>query len=182
MAKEAKAKKVYVSTTETDGKQSYFPEAEKLEFRFANGETVAVDPNEFDDSVRTAAMFHGLSQKLGDAYAGTKDAEDAHDKFMAMLEQIQSGNWLAERESAGPRISLIVQAIVAAKAAQGVEVSEKDVAETYQAMPKERQKTVLKDARINAEYQRIRAEQAAARAAKAAQAADSAETDDPMPI
>lgn len=182
MAKEAKAKKIYVSAEDTDGKQSYFPEAERIEFRFSNGETVPVDPDKFSEDLRRAAMFHGFSQKLGDSYASTKDVEEAYEKFMAMLEQVEAGNWLAERESAGPRISLVVKAIVAAKAKMGVEADEATVAATYKEMSKERQKTVLKDDRINAEYQRLRAEQAAERAAKAAAAAETTETEGELPI
>jgi hypothetical protein len=181
MAREVKAKKFYIKDVsaleagnEDQRKQSYFEGARLLVFAFANGEQVVVDPAKFNDFTRTAAMYHGLSQKLGDAYASSKDADEAWEKFESLREQLEAGNWLAERESAGPRISLVVKAIVAAKAKAGVTVTEEEVAAKYNEMDKERQKTVLQDPRINAEYQRIRAEQAAERAAKAAEAANAA--------
>lgn len=172
MARELKAKKVYVSSTETEGKRSYFADATGLEFRFANGETVAVDPNGFSDTVRTAAMFHGFSQKLGDAYATSKDADEAYDKFMSLKERLEAGEWIAEGESAGPRISMVILAIVAAKAAAGQTVTESEVAEKYHAMDKERQKALMEDPRIKAAYEALRAEAAAERARKAAAKAE----------
>lgn len=182
MAREVKAKKAYVSDADKDGKQSYFKGAQRLEFRFANGTTESIDPNALTPDIRTAAMFHGLSQKLGDAYASSKDVDEAYEKFMAMKEQVEAENWLAERESAGPRISQVILAIVAAKAAAGVEVTEAEVAEKYKAMDKDQQKSLMKDPRINAQYQRIKAEQAAARAEKAMAAAEGAEATEEFAI
>lgn len=173
MAKEQKAKKVYLETPDAkEGKRSYFDGATILQFQFANGEIVSVNPMDFSAEVRTAAMFHGLSQKLGDAYASSKDADEAWEKFEALRERIAGGEWIAEGESAGPRISLVVKAIVAAKAKAGVTTTEAEVAAKYAQLSKEQQKTVLEDPRIKAEYEALRAAAAAARAAKAAEAAD----------
>lgn len=171
MAKQSKCEKRYVTPSDTEGKRSWFDGATALEFRFANDVTEAVNPNDFSDDMKIAFMFFGVSEKLGNAYAGAKDPDDAYEKFMALKEQIESGNWVSEREGAGPRISLVVKAIVAAKAKAGVETTEEEVAAKYQELSKEQRSTILEDKRINAEYQRIRAEQAAERAAKAAAAA-----------
>jgi len=177
MAKEVKCTKRYISADDVEGKQSYFAGASALEFRFANGETETVKPNDLDDSIKLAAMFHGLSQKLGDAYASSKDADEAYDKFMSLKERIEIGEWLAERQSAGPRISQVIRALVAAKAASGVTITEEDMAAKYHALDEDQKKAIVKDPRVDAQLQKIKAEAAAARAAKAAEAAQGAEGD-----
>lgn len=174
MPKTQKCAKVYIGTTDDaetkSGKQekrSYFDGATHLELRFVSGETVKVNPDEFSDTVKVAALFHGLSQKLGDTYAGA-DADEAYDKTMALFERLQGGEWIAERESAGPRISTVVEAIVAAKAKAGVTVTIDEVAAKYKALDKDAQKDVLNDPRIKAEYEAIKARRAQERADKAA--------------
>lgn len=175
MAKtEKKCTKTYLPSADADvektGTRSWNKDATVLQFAFENGEKIAVNPNDFPEEMRVAFMFFGVSEKLGNAYASSKDADDAWEKFESLREQIMAGNWVSERESAGPRISLMIKAIVAAKLAQGVTVTEADVAAKYAALDKDGKAQVAKDPFINAEYQKLRAQEAMARAQKAADA------------
>lgn len=180
MAKAKKCDKVYVGTAEdaetTSGrveKRSYFPEAERLELRFASGGVVTCTVTELAEDMQRAAAFHGLSQKIGDTYAG-KDADDALEGAEALWERIQEGHWVAERESAGPRTSLLEEAIKAACGAIGQPVAE-NLSEMLKGMDDAARKGLLADARVRAQYERIRAERQAQKAAKAAEAAAGAE-------
>lgn len=182
----AVAKKVYVAQDGTETR-SFKPDAARLEFRFIgdDGESVVntatVIPSEYPENVQTAAMWHGFAQKLGDAYAGAKKAKrDPFEMFEEMNESLMEGTWVAEGESAGPRTTLVLEALVIV-AAQVKKVnldkmSEEDLA-TWKAelaktiQTKEQKAGALKDPRIDAEYKRLQAERAAARAKEAAEAA-----------
>lgn len=173
MPRENVCKKVYVSPEDTEGRRSWFPGATAIEFRFADDETETVTPDAFSDAIRTAAMFHGFSQKLGDSYADRKNKDGTPiELFLAMKEQLEADNWVAEGESAGPRLNLVIKAIVAAKAKAGITVTESDVAAKWHELDKDGKKSVMEDLRIKAEYERLRAEAAAERAKRAAERAD----------
>lgn len=70
----------------------------QVKFYFANGEMRAFTcPPEL--LVKAAA--HGLSQKIGDAFAGVSEVDDCVQAFDEMVERLGKGEWNAEREVSG---------------------------------------------------------------------------------
>jgi hypothetical protein len=77
--------------------------AEALVFRFPGG-ILSANPGVLSNEIASALMFHGLKQVLADTGAGREPGE-----FEALArkrwETLASGQWGAERESAGPRMT-----------------------------------------------------------------------------
>lgn len=70
----------------------------EVKFYFNNGEqrTFVCPP----DLIAKAAA-HGLSQKIGDAFAGVADVDDCVQAFDEMAGRLEKGEWNAEREVSG---------------------------------------------------------------------------------
>lgn len=177
---EAKAKKSYFLQDGTEVR-SASPEAVRLQFSFANGDTLNVDPSKLSEQVRYCAMFHGLAQKIGDSYAGSKTPDEASEEASSLWERLEAGEWIAERESAGPRISLILAAIVKARADAGKPFTDAEQAERAEKLKTDKtyRESAMANPAVKAAYAALQAERAAERAAKAAAEAGTAtaETD-----
>ena len=170
MARNSVAKKVYVLANGEESSHAQ-PGVQRLEFRFGDGQVIAIDLASIGASCREALTWHGLSQKVGDAYASKGDStDDAYEAAMAVYERLQADDWMKPREAAGPRISVLVEAIVAAKKAAGQEADAEAIA------AKCKDKAYRDDAKdvpeVKAQYDRILAERAVEQAAKSANAAD----------
>ena len=169
-------KKVYINS---DGKETAHasPDADSLEFRFESGETIVVELDSIADNCRRAATWHGISQKLGDKYAG-KSVDEAHEEVATLLERLQQGDWIKAREGAGPRPSVLVDAVVAALEENGETVdSDRRAKIKAQLADSEKKKHAMNNPLFRAHYARIKAENATAKAAAAAQSAENTETD-----
>lgn len=183
--KSSVCKKSYVRLDEDDlivddsRAKSWFDGADALEFAFSNGVTHLVRPEQFPESIKTRALpFFGISEKLGNGYAGAtkKSVESgeavgvvAEDMFSALLERLELGEFISERESAGPRISQMVTAIVNLKLKDGVESD--PIAVALKLKDADTRANVEADPVVMAEVKRIRAVAAAEAAQKAADAA-----------
>lgn len=121
-----------------------------LTMTFGNGETLTVNAASLNDTIRTAAMMHGLKQKLSDAAAISRNPDTGRsatidDKFEAVRDvwkRITSadGTWNKNREAGegGATGALLVRALVALTGkARGV------IEEQVEAMSKE-QKAALR--------------------------------------
>ena len=180
-AKPARAKvctKVYLDAEGNEHK-SASSEMQVLRFKFADGTTRDVKPTQFQKSVLVCATFHGLSQTLGDVFAGVKgNVDEAIENFDTKLEVLMSGVWVKEREGVGPRPSMVADAIVAAKLAAG-QLTEPVSPERYEEIrgkcsTAQQRKEALANRVIAAEYEKLKAAKAADKAAKAAEAAKGA--------
>jgi uncharacterized small protein (DUF1192 family) len=70
----------------------------EVKFYFSNGEKrTFLCPEE----LVAKAAAHGLSQKIGDSFAGVTDVEDCVAAFDEMAERLGKGEWNAEREVSG---------------------------------------------------------------------------------
>ena len=124
------------------------------------------------EEIVTKLAIHGLSQKLGDSYAGA-DAEHCFAAAKGVLESLVAGKWSQRREGSGsgPRISQLAEALA--------EVTQKPVADCVEkiaAMDDDTKKSLREHAKIKAAIARIKVKRAQAEAEKAATAAaDSAE-------
>lgn len=164
-------KKVYVNEAGEETRSATV-ESIGLQFRFANGNTHVVQTSDHPGDIMRCLEWFGISEKYGNAYAGSKgDADAAEELFLSMQEQLQSGTWV-EKAEAGPRPSLIADAIIAALNSAGQEVDEKRAASVREKVKdKSTREGALKDPVIKAEYEAIKAKRAAERAKAAAKLA-----------
>ncbi len=162
-------KKVYVAKDGTETR-SATPDAEKLEFRFTNGNVHAVTLADEPKSIDTCLRWFGRSEKYGNAYANAKgSADDAEEMFLSMREQLVAGTWVERAEGLGPRPSLIADAIIAALVNSGETVDDTRAGVIREKVKdKATRDGALKDPAIKAEYESAKATRAAERAKKAA--------------
>lgn len=93
-----------------------------LTLTFANGEILALDAGKLSIEIRTAAVLHGLKQKLVDAAAISRDpltgrAATVETKYHAVKEVFDritapDGTWNKTREGGGAAGGLLLQALV----------------------------------------------------------------------
>lgn len=167
-----KAKKSYISA-QGDESRSAVPGTVQVVFQFANGENRAVSPEDFPEEIRNCFTLNGISQKLGDKYAGVDTAEEAVEAFDDLLSALREGRWLMRTSEAGPRTTDLAAALHAVKSDKYPDVTA--AAKAVSEWDEERRKSALKVPQIAAEIQKIRADRQAAKAAKAAEAAAGAD-------
>ena len=179
MAKEQHVKKEYVYADGTTGR-SWKTGATVLRFTFLDtGDIEERRPQDYPDEMLPALAFFGISEKLGNAYANAKNKDESrYEMFASMDEQIMGGTWVAEGEGAGPQISLIVAAIVAAKAKAGIELSVAVVTEKYKALDKAGQKDIREEEAVAVEFRKIKLAKEAERLEKAEAALAASEKTD----
>lgn len=173
MAKAKKLDKVYIDSDGNEGRHAKAG-AERLEIRFVGGHILECRLSELNADTQLAAAWHGVSQKVGDACSG-KTGDDAVEACEGMWENIVGGVWVAAKEG-GPRVTLLAEAIVRAKADEGVERTIEAVQEALKADEGLR-KGALEVPAIAAHYAAIQAERAAKRAKEAKAAAKTAGAD-----
>ena len=177
MAKKTVSKTYTYSDGDTG--RSAKPGCMALTLTFGEGDDapkIVVDASKFSDEVRHCATYHGLSQKIGDSYASLKDDDSRYEAASAMVEHLMTGVWVAEGEGAGPRITLLVEAIMRAAKVAGKKADEAAIAAkcSDKETGKAYREGALKNAQVAAQYEQIKAERAAERAAKKAEAAKQA--------
>ena len=142
--------------------------ARKVDIEFTNDHVVTMTLKSLEKDIVTNLALHGLSQKLGDSYAGAESVDEAIERCTTIAERLQQGEWIKPRESAGPRPSMVVDAVVAALVANGEEVDDtRRAAIAEKTKGKEGRERALANPAIRAQYETIRATRAAKRAAKA---------------
>lgn len=172
--------KVYVNT---DGKETRHanPEVDRLEFRFTNGNVLAVKLKDIGKGCAKGAAWHGIAQKIGDSYNKVETADEAEENAEAMLERLNSDEWVKAGEGAGPKTGVLVQAIENACVKSGSwEVDKNGVtvpdearteANRVKVSDKAGREGAMENASIKAEYKQLQAESAAKRAQDAAKKA-----------
>ena len=145
-------KKVYVNKDNTESR-SAGPDVVAQEFRFTNGNTHSIKFADFPAEIRACAGLHGLSQTLGDKFAGSKgDADAAESDFESKVEQLMAGNWIVGGVGV-PRISIVLEAIIRCKEAEGDKMDEKRIAAAREAL---KDPKILKSAGDDAPIARMR--------------------------
>lgn len=160
-------------------KKSFDEKSGIVSFAFVNDTTLTLDTSKLSSEVSTRALGHGLLQKIGDAYAGAKgDVNEAIESAQSVIEQLLAGEWMGEREAAGPQPSLVAEAVVRAKTKAGQTFDEAATRAKYTGKDsKPNRDAALKNPAVAAEYEGIRAENAAKRATEAAAKASAVATD-----
>ena len=131
--------------------------------------------------IQARLMAHGTSQKLGDSFAGVKgDIDKGIENAQTVVERLQSGEWVRARESAGPRPSMVVDAVIAALIDDGQTVDdERRASITAKVRTSEGRETAMRNPAIKAQYETLRANAAAERAKAAKARAKTAAKDEP---
>ncbi len=165
------ASKVYIYADDTEGRRVKH-DAVALEFRFVGGTVERIDFDKVVGDAAACAMRFGISERTGNIYAGALGKEmteaDCADAVAALRELYEVGTWAVEGEKAGPRISLIFEAVCAAKVAAGFEVDEAAI----RARIKDRGvKATLAYPEVAVEYARIQLARQQAKLAKSEKAA-----------
>lgn len=166
--KQSKATKRYLNDAGEESahaKEGY----STLRFQFNGGGKHDIKLDDIHPSLHGILAMHGLSQKLGDTYAGDESVADAEESFTTMLERLKAGDWVSDRTGLGPSPVLILEAIAAAKAEAGLPHDAEAAKEKYKT--KEAREAALAVPAVKKHYERLRAERAAAKAAEAAKAA-----------
>lgn len=86
-------------------------EGNVVTFAFANGKTLIVDIGTMSSDIVSRLASHGAAQKVGDAYAGDGNPDDAYASAKAVLDNLTAGKWGIERTGNGPSIGLTVRAL-----------------------------------------------------------------------
>ena len=159
-----------------------------IKWTFADGSERIIHPNDLGQIVRHCALYHGVKQKLGDSYVKPSKSEDRDeydndpvgyslDRFDAMVERLVEGIWVERAEAAGPRVTLLAEAVVRAAEAAGQPTSLEAATSWLKSKTDADRKSLTKDKTIAAMYAQIKAEKAAERAAKLVEEAEGAEFD-----
>lgn len=129
-------------------------------FQFANGKEFVIDVGMFDVEIQKRFALHGMSQKLGDAFADAADVDDAVGKFTALREQLEAGDWSGKRETG---TTLLLAALIRATGK-----TEAECKAVYDGLSADDKKAALKIPAVAAAVAAITAERAAKKAAELA--------------
>ena len=136
-AVESKPKKketVYTDVKMADGREVKFPGDQKVkksvvfdgegdarmaagvQFDFRNGKTLALALSELSEPIREYSACHGLLQKIGDEYSGTKEVDDMVLEAEGVRKRLIEGDWAVEREAGDSMAgaSIVIKALVEA--------------------------------------------------------------------
>lgn len=93
--------KVCTKTTDNEG---------RVNFAFTDGEAVTVDPRTLSVEIKDKLLSHGLSQKLGDSYAGVTSPTEARARVAQVVKGLAEGVWTT-RTPGEPRTNMLVEAL-----------------------------------------------------------------------
>jgi hypothetical protein len=141
-----------------------------IQVNFTDGNSVVVFLSDLSEDIRDKLALHGLSQKLGDSYAGEPEVSVAFSCASNVAKRLAEGNWNAVREGGGGgKVSDLALAL-------GAETG-KDIAacvEAIDAMDKTQRSGLRKHPRIAARLAQLAADRAAKKAEKAQEGAEEA--------
>ena len=121
-------------------KKSVDQEKLTVTFDFADGTTVTTDLSEFPEAILDRLSLHGLSQKLGDSYAGAESITEAVQSVKELLTNLQAGNWnLGGRSTGGIWIEVLVR--ISGKSAE-------ECAERFNALSEDEKKKLKKHPQV----------------------------------
>ena len=129
-AKPKKAATVYTDVSMGDGRVVKFPGDQKVkkavlfegdepvgtQYDFRNGRTLTLMLSDLPEATRVYAACHGLLQKVGDEWSGTKEVDDMILEGEGIIERLKNGDWKTEREAGDSMAgaSVVIRALVEA--------------------------------------------------------------------
>ena len=150
-----------------------------VDFVFSHGETLAVNINELSEKTVNQLVCHGISQKIGDSYAGADSVEDAHKSANEMSVRLAAGEWKTVRSGGAAKTpTLLVEAMMRA-----LNRSHEDVVELLEDKSTEDRSALQNHQQIKPFILEVKIELEQAKLAKAqeAAAATAAEGEEPGP-
>lgn len=144
-------------------------EGDLLTIAFETGETILANLADIPADILSRLAMHGMSQKLGDSYAGVDGAEAA-EKANGVLTDLLAGNWSTRVAASGPRTTQLAEALAAAT---GKTLEE--AAGVLENMDDEAKKDLRKHPQIKVHLAALKAAAAAKAAEKATEAAAGAD-------
>lgn len=164
-----------MATTETNGAA---PRAKVLEKDYSDdfavvtikflesGDSLEVNVGDLSEEIRSAALCHGLVQKLGDAAAG-KSGDDAREAVMSVYERLIAGDWTKGKDVSGPRPSMVADAVMAHLTATNTPFEKEAILSKYTGKGTEdNRKRALGNAGVKYQYEKIKLDRQTARLAK----------------
>lgn len=129
-----------------------------VEFAFGNGKVLNVDSNAIPEETRKQLMLHGISQKVGDSFAGVKgNFAEGIQNAQDTIDQLLAGVWKADREGdARPRLAELAEAIARIK-----QVPLEAATKAVEAGTDDQRKGWRSNSKVKAVIAQIRAEKAA---------------------
>jgi len=160
-------------------------EAGTVSLTFEDGDTLVCDIDKVPEATARQLMLHGLSQKEGDSYAGSKEIREAggdvnqwaKDQATRVWQNILDGLWTVRGEG-GARVTQLAQAVFDVYSKKQPELTLEAVAEKLADMNKEDKAKLGKAKSIAARLATIQAEKAKAKAEAAAKAAEGEEAEE----
>ncbi len=154
-------------------------ETQTIEFTFgdAGSETVAL--SDLPENIVANLAVHGLSQKLGDSYAGAKSATEGTDidpdvwaksQVFSVFDQLKAGNWSTRIAGQGGTATDLAKAL-----SEVGKIELETAMEKLADATKEEKAALRKVPEIKAILEALRAERAAAKAKAAQEAAAGSE-------
>jgi hypothetical protein len=141
-----------------------------VDFNFSEGTVLSMLVASVPETLRDRLICHGLSQKIGDSYAGAAgNVADAIDWAQTTIELLTNGEWSERKEGAVARPTRIVNAVIRVLTASGKAFDEAKL--VANAKDKEWREKAMARADVKAAYDAIAAEEAAEKAAKSQAAA-----------
>lgn len=139
-------------------------DAGQVSFNFSNGRKLVVDVNRMPRHIVNRLALHGISQKVGDSYAGANlkgwDIDDCYDEAVRVADNLYNGIYNAK---GGTGTTILAEAL---SRVTGETVEES--AAVIDQMNDDDRKALEKHADIKAAVAAIKAERAAKRAAEQA--------------
>lgn len=167
------SQKVYVSAGGVEHRTPQV-DTEIVRVKFANGQHVDIELTSLPADIATIACAHGISQKVGDAYAGAEgDVDVAYGLADAMAIRLIGGEWNIKAEG-GAAATMLAQAL-----AEAGQVTLAEAIAKIGDMSKEEKADLRKHPQIAAILSRMELEKAQAKAQATAAAAQDAP---PLPL
>lgn len=138
-------------------KKSVNEQTQTVSFDFDGKGNIIADLSRIPAHIVTKLALHGLSQKMGDAYASNNGAMDAKGKAEEVYNGLLAGQWNTGKSGGGGDL---VEALMMV-ASKGRE----DCAAKISGMTEEERKALRKNAKIASALLTIKAKRAAERAA-----------------
>ncbi len=150
-----------------------------IRFEFDDKTTQEIDVNSLSEATKFRALVHGISQKVGDSYAGAKAEENplafAKQAAADTIAQILAGDWKAAREG-GPRVTDLATAFKSVSDAQGQPITIEEAVAFLGTLDEEQTKAFRKKPKIASALAQIALAKAAKKAEELAKkAAEAAE-------
>lgn len=146
-------------------KKSIREDGTGVDFVFSNGETRSVVIADLPAAIVTNLVLHGVSQKVGDSYAGQETVDNCIEKADELIKRLNEGDWKTVRAAGGSkRSSMVLEAFARASGRTTDECRE-----IFDEMDDDQQEALKSHEAITPHIAAIRAERALEKAKKLAE-------------